>query len=456
MGIDTSAFKEKARLAVERRNYPYATSIYQELLAIAPDDVDARRSLRAVEIRQVKELGASRTMAILKNLFIYIKLQIPTKNHEQRMIDCEKYLALDPANPKILMKLAEAAYAAGYQATASAILDDLRQQQPDNVAGLRMLAAVCRDMGNHKKALDINNMILRIAPGDREASQAVRDLSATDMSEKFTEAATSSERGHAAQKIMKDDREAERWRRESLRTEEEVRAEIKDTQIDVKERPDDSRLYLKLGNLYLRLKEFDEAEAQFGKARQLSPTEYTISMKLQDVEIARQRFAAQGLLKASKADQQNAAAKATYREAYYALLNYRLKCFIERERQFPTDLNIAFDLGNIFFEKKMLDEAIRRYQRTIHDPKNRAKSLLNLGVSFQGKKQYDLALKQFTEGVNTLEIWNQAKMSLVYQRGDCYEEMGQMDKAVADFTAIYEKDIGFRDAAKRLEKLQKD
>ncbi len=456
MAIDTSSYKEKAKVAVERRNYPYAIEVYQEILQIAPNDVDVRRSLRAVEIRQAKELGISRPMAILKNLGTYVKIMLPSRNYEQMIIACERYLASDPGNARVLRKLAGALFAAGYKEPAAAVLEDLRQQMPEDLAGLRMLQSAYRDMDDHKRALDINNEILKIVPGDREASQAIRDLSATDMSEKFVEAATSTERGSGAQKLLKDEKEAERIRREALRTEDEVRAEIEAVRDDIKARPEDARLFVKLGNLYLRLRNYDEAEAQFGTAKELSPTEYTITMKIQDVDIARMREGARKLSKAMEANRADARAKAAYRDAYYKLLDFRLKCFEERERQFPTDLNVAFELGNIYFEKGTLDEAIKRYQRTVHDPKNRARSFLNLGISFQKKKQYDLALKQFTEGTNFLEIWNDPKMNLVYQRGDCYEEMGNAKEAAADFTSIYEKDIAFRDVAKRLERFQKE
>ena len=130
MAIDTSAQKEKARLAVERRNYPYAIELYQEILQLDPNDVDGRRSLRAVEIRQAKETGTSRTAAIFKNLGTYIKLMLPSKNYEGVIMACEKYLQSDPTNPKILKKLARAAYAAGYRETAVSVLEDLRQHRP--------------------------------------------------------------------------------------------------------------------------------------------------------------------------------------------------------------------------------------------------------------------------------------------------------------------------------------
>ena len=452
MPIDTSNLKEKARLAVERRNYDFAIENYLQALELEPNDVDARRSLRAVEIRQAKEVGGSRTGAILKNLFTYIKLSFPSGNHEKVMLACEKYLRSDPTHAGILKKLALAATRAGYNETAATVLESVRQQHPDDVEGLRMLDAAYRAIDDIPKALEINNLILKVKPGDREASQALRDLSAASMSDRLTEAAISTERGKAARQIMKDDRGAQRLSRE-LRTEEDVLAEIEDTESDIQEKGDEARLYVKLGNLHLRIKRYDDAEAAFDRAHELSPTEYTIVMKQQDVQIARMRAHAAKLGQAWKTNPRDARIKETYREAYNQLRSYRLECFNERERQFPTDSTIAFELGTIFFELKKLDEAIRRYQKTVHDPKYRVKSYINLGIAFQKKKQYNLAVKSYTEADSVLEIWNEDKMTTLYHRGDCYAEMGDKEKARTDLTAIYERDISFKDVATRLERL---
>lgn len=452
MPIDTSNLKEKARLAFERRNYDFAIESYQQVLELDPNDVGARKSLRAVEIRRTKETGGSRAGAILKNFFTYIKLIFPSRNHERVILDCEKYLASDPTHSRILKKLSRAAMAAGYNEMAAAVLEDLRQQHPGDVRGLRMLEASYRTINEIAKALEVNNMILKVKPGDREATQALRDLSAARMSDRLTEAAVSTERGKAARKIMKDDREAQRLSRE-LRTEEDVLAEIEDTKGDIAERGDEARLYVKLGNLHMRIKRHDEAEEAFNKAHELSPTEYTIVMKQQDVEIARMREHAAKLGQAWKAAPKDARAKETYRQAYNGLRSYRLKCFEEREKQFPTDSSIAFELGTIHFELKHLDEAIKRYQKTVHDPKYRVKSHINLGIAFQRKKQYNLAVKSYTEADTTLEIWGEDKMTVLYHRGDCYVEMGEKENGRADFTAIYERDISFKDVATRLEKL---
>jgi tetratricopeptide (TPR) repeat protein len=453
VAFDTTARKEKAKLAVERRNYAGAIEIYQEILQIVPDDVEARKALRAVEVRQTKEAGTGRVGAILKNLGTYIKLMLPSKNHEQVMMSCEAYLQSDPTHVGILKKLAGAAMGAGYMETAAAVLEDVRQQNPKDLAGLRMLQATYQQMEDIGKAMEINKAILSVAPGDREANQAIRDLSASDMSAKFQDAAVSGERGKAARGIVKSQDQAERLSRE-LRTTDDVIAEIEDTIEDIRAKPKDARLYMKVGNLYLRLKKWDDAEEYFDRAVELSPTEYTIKMKVQDVQIGRMRETASKLAKAWKANPKDAATKASYRKSYNELLNYRLECFEEREKQFPTDLGVAFDLANIFFELNRLDDAIKRYQRTMHDPKNRAKSLLNMGIAFQKKEEYDLAIKRYTEGIDGIEIWNEAKMNTIYHRADCYEAMGESEKAAEDFTSIYEKDIGFRDVGKRLERLK--
>jgi tetratricopeptide (TPR) repeat protein len=454
--IDTSAYKEKARIAVDRRNYPDAIAILQEVLVVEPNDVEARRTLRAVEMRAVKEAGTSRSVAVLKHLGTYLKLMFPSKNYDQVIVDCEKYLVDDPTNPGILRKLAVAAHAAGYNDTAVAVLEDLRAQNPKDVTTMRLLQEMYQALGNIPKALDVNKAILQIVPGDREASQAVRDLSAADMAGKFQEAAEKGEAGKTARAgLLKDTQEADRLAR-ILRTEDDVAAEIEDLKKDIASKQKGDRnlpnLHVKLGNLYLRIKRYDDAASEFDMAHELSPTEYTIVMKQQDVEIRRSEDRVKELQAAAK--QGGESDKAAYRQAYNDLMKYKLECFVERERQFPTDLGIAFELANIYFAAQKYDEAIKRYQRTVNDPKNRLQSLLNLGIAFQKKGQTDLAIHRFTEGANAIEYWNDMKKALLYQRADCYEQMGEKEKAIADFTAIYETDIAYRDVARRLEKLR--
>ena len=77
-----------------------------------------------------------------------------------------------------------------------------------------------------------------------------------------------------------------------------------------------------------------------------------------------------------------------------------------------------------------------------------------MGISFQKKNEFGLAIKRFTEGIAAIEIWNEQKMELIYQRADCYEAMGETQNAIEDFTSIYEKDIGYKDVGKRLERLK--
>lgn len=453
-GIDTSARKEKAKFAIERHNYPFAIEIYEEILQVDPGDVEARRALRAVEVRMAKETGTSRFVAIFKNLGTYLKLRFPSRNYEQVMIDCERYLVSDPMNARILKKLANASMKAGYPQAAVGVLEDYHQQNPEDVVALRVLQAGYQAAGDIQRAMETNRMILKLVPGDRQASQALRDLSATDMSAKFEVAAATGERLKAARKVVKDEKELERLSRE-IRTRDDMLAEIEDTKKDIVKHPEEPRLFVKLGNLHMRLREFDKARAAYDKAHELSPTEYTIVMKQQDVDIGRKRYALAQLVKSVKEKPQDAALKQKYRDAYVELLRFRRECFEMREKQFPTDLGIAFELANIYFELGVGDEAIKRYQRTVHDPGRRPRSLLNLGIAFQKKKQYELALHRFSEGIDFLEIWNEMKANLYYHRADCREEMGDLEEANADFIEIYEKDISFRDVAKRLERLQR-
>ena len=57
--MDVSKLLEKAKECAEKRNYDMSIELYLQALRLSPDDGQACRDLRAVEIRQSKEKPAS-------------------------------------------------------------------------------------------------------------------------------------------------------------------------------------------------------------------------------------------------------------------------------------------------------------------------------------------------------------------------------------------------------------
>jgi tetratricopeptide (TPR) repeat protein len=181
-------------------------------------------------------------------------------------------------------------------------------------------------------------------------------------------------------------------------------------------------------------------------------------MRLHDLEIWKMVNALRALEAKAKAGE--AGAKAQYAKDRMALLDYRLKSFVEREKRYPTASNIQFELALVYDElartkndKSLFDEAIKRFQWTFQDPKYRIDAGLRMGLGFQAKNQYDLALKRFDETLKFLEMKDDRWESLTYAKGDTLEMSGRRDDAKKVFLEVYEVDVAFRDVAKRVENL---
>ncbi|MBN1808243.1 MAG: tetratricopeptide repeat protein [Planctomycetes bacterium] len=468
--IDTSKLKEKADQAVSHHNFPYAMEIYQQILSLVPNDVDSRKALRAVALRHQQETGAGAVGVLLKNLVPYIsKIVFSSKDHDKTIQECEKYLTQDPGNYKVIMKLGNAALAAGYNETAAWVFEDALRVKPNDLPALRKLQEAARLKEDVQRALEINRKILQLAPNDREASQAIRDLSAVSMSTKIESAGvTGAERGKAARKIAKDDVEHSlKSRRVSeLRSIEEVRQVIEYTLEDVEKRPEDVQLKIRLGDLYLRAQDWANAKNAYGQASALAPAQYSIKIHVQDVDLKELQANLKKAQVAYQKNPQDKQAAASYSKLYDTLLNKRLDYFTDREKNLPTDLKTAFELGNIHYEmaerKKQLsgtfpedhlDHAIARYQRTVRDPGVRQQSQLKLGVCFLRKGQHDLSIRQFTEAIDGMEFMNDTKKELLYNRAKAYQSKGDKESAKKDYLTIYEVDIDYRDVADAMKNL---
>jgi len=458
MAMDTTKLTEKAKEAVQRRNYEYAIDLFQQALALNPDDVESRRDLRAVATRYVKEKGISPSSAWIKGLGSVFKVMFSSaKNAEKTMIECEKFLKNDPGNVWMLTKLGTAANHLGYYNTAIQVFEEVRNSHADSVDNLRNLEAAQEAKGDVNSAIQTCEMILKVKPSDHEAGQKLKNLSATQSSQIFQKGATK-----GAQSIVKDkdthrQHEVELHEIHSVEQRQEAIAIQQQKLADAK--TDDPRhlatFHANIGDLWLKADpNYEEAEKAYNQAKELQPTDYTYVFKLHDLSIMRYRAGLKGLESKVQASPADAAAKAELQKLKAEYDEFRMKSFEQRVKVRPMDLAVGYTLGNIYFDMNKLDEAIGQYQRTVNDPARRKNSLLRLGICFSRKSQFELAAKQFRQGLAESEIMDQMKKTMLYQLGDTCEKMGQKDEAVKAFTELYEADIGFQDVAKRLETLR--
>ncbi len=125
--MDVSKYLEKAAEATNRRNYDYAIELYQTACTMDPNNVIARRSLRAVANRVVQEKGASfwsktKTASMLPQLSTLYMM----KKWDAVMQKAEEILKIDPSNVNAMMQLAKAARSGGYIECAIAVFEDIK------------------------------------------------------------------------------------------------------------------------------------------------------------------------------------------------------------------------------------------------------------------------------------------------------------------------------------------
>ncbi|MCX7803865.1 MAG: hypothetical protein N3A38_01615 [Planctomycetota bacterium] len=469
MAEETSNLKKKAREAAERRNYEYAIELYSQLLLAYPKDAEARRELRAVEVRLAKESPPSPARKILRSVVPLVKMLFLSmgKKYDGVIEECEKILRFDPGNVSVLLTLGRAAMKAGYADAAVATFEDIRTQRGGGnqrilVKALRELAYGYERQNRIKEAIDIWGEVQRYVPQDREAQTKIRDLSAKEMATNIEVATTGVEAGKQARQIIKSKEEAEKLERREhfIRTKEDVEAAIRETLEDIAKHPEDARLYSKLYSLHKQGENYEEAKKAIRKAQELDPQSWTYKFYEHDLEIWKMMREVNDLIRRYRAGEGTLKDEINRRRA--DLLKFRLESYVNREKQFPTDFAVAFELGKIYFEiaqskndGALYDEAIKRFQKTARDPKYRIEAGLRMGQSFSAKGQHELALKRFDEALATLEVRDDNWKNLWYAKGETFERLGNSEEAVKAFMTIYEIDVGFRDVAKRLEKLQK-
>jgi tetratricopeptide (TPR) repeat protein len=444
-----SKLYEKAAEAVKKRNYDYAIELFIQELTLEPNNVDARKALRAAELRKCQEAGQDPSgggAAVLKGMGSMFSSIVHglSKSHEKVMLDCEQFLKKAPRHAGTLLRLAEAARSAGHIETAILAFEELRETERDNVKALRGLAQLWKEKSDINRALVYYENLKRVLPTDPEAAKAVRDLAASGATKKVEDAKAAGGEG-TFRDVLKDKDEASRLEEQQkrARTEGDVDAAIKRVQADLQKNPGDSMKLLKqLGELYMKKKDFDKAVDALEKAY-ATKKDPQIADMLGDIRL--KRFEEQ--INTASDEAAKKALKAQKRD--YAIDEYR-----RRVNERPTELAMRFKLGEELYSNGMYDEAIAELQKAAGDPRYASKARLKLGKAFAKKGLTDMAVKELDKARSGSTAMDEITMEITYTLGQVHEKAGKKDRAIAEYEKIVEHDIGYKDAMKRIEALK--
>jgi tetratricopeptide (TPR) repeat protein len=455
---NVSKLYERAAEAVKKRNYDYAIELFIQELTLEPNAVDARRALRAAEIKKFQEAGKDMASgrALLQGLPTVIAAAIHRvfKNYEKLMLDMEQLLKRAPRHAGLLAKLGEAAVAAGHQDAAIVAFEELREADRDSAVALRGLARLHKAKGDLGKALAYYEQLKRASPADPEASKAVRDLAAAGATKRVEDAKAAAGADGSFRDVLKDKDKAEALEQQQhrVRTEADVDAAVKRLEGELaKAGGNDGKILKQLGDLFVKKKDFEEAISYYERSIAARPDPLVadalgdLKIKQLDEEVAIHKEAAK---------KNEPHAKGKYKDAKERLNALRIDEYRRRVEDRPSELGLRFQLGQFLVKADRFDEAIAELQKAIQDPRRGLQARLLLGQCFAQKGMLDQAIKQFEKAREGSKTMDDATKDVTYNLGLVLEKAGQKEKATAEFEKIIEVDINYKDAMKRLEALK--
>ena len=124
------------------------------------------------------------------------------------------------------------------------------------------------------------------------------------------------------------------------------------------------------------------------------------------------------------------------------------------------DFETHFSLGLAYKDMELLDEAIGEFQMAfrmagMEDLTGDYVQCCNmLGVCFMRKQMPKVAIRWYERGLKIPNRPEDEYQALRYEIGLCYEEMGEIDKAIDAFMEVYGIDVSYRGVAERIAQLQ--
>ncbi|MGH7144538.1 MAG: hypothetical protein ACREJ2_10495 [Planctomycetota bacterium] len=462
--MDTTKLIERARSSARKRDYNSAVEGYMQALEFNPNDAPTRMELHKLYLRESQEAGKKTN--IFGGMFGKVKMLLTTpKTKDQAdkvLIELEKALRAKPTDMGVIIDMGKAGLVAEYWDMAIALLEEVRSlkaggDKKKQAECLRTLGRVYKGARKWPEAIEAFADLTKVEPTDRDAMREARDMAAEQQSNLIDSKGGGDVRGGGARAQQSDEQRINDQIRAII--ESGIKTEADATLLWKHEfepklagEVTDPALYEKATEPLLFLHRYDEAKELLGKAQKMQATDPRWGFKIEDIDI--RVFTDQLKPLQVKARGGDGAAKEEFHRINAELTAYKFESYSRREKQYPTESLYKQELGRIAFLKKDYDEALRCFQYTRNDPKYQMESLLYMGRSFRAKKQLDIAARTLSEGIDRLQIMNDQKKAMLYERALTYELHGDKEKYKKDLTTLYESDVRYKDVQTRLDKLE--
>lgn len=442
---------EAARRALEKGNPDYAIDVSTGLLKRHPGCLEVRRVLRQAQQRRAGAKAGGGLGRLLRSVssvpFVMSGTAQVKKDPLKALETAEKLLAADPANPAGHRLLAQAAAALEFPETEVFAWESLRDLNPEDGATLLALGRAYLGVGRQAEAVRMADLVLKREPGHGEALALAKDAAVALSLER----GRWDEEGDYRAKLRSEEQAIAREQAARVVSDEvSLRELIERERKRFESEPDQVNLARELAGYHRQLGDLDEALRWVRVARGLPQGAADATLERVEVELQvaaiRERLAA-----AEAAVVAGGEGVRERRDALAAELQaFRLQQAGNLVEKYPNELTYRFEFGELLFAAARLDEAAQQFQMAVRNPKVRLPALVALAKVFKEGRKFDLAADQLETAKREIPAMDDLKKEVLYELADCRERMGDRERAMAEYKAIYAVDLGYRDVAAKI------
>ncbi|MBM3845122.1 MAG: tetratricopeptide repeat protein [Verrucomicrobia bacterium] len=441
---------QKAVTAIERQNLDYALTILEQIILREPGFLEARQVLRAAQFKKHgsgggffrKVLGGASSSPLIAKGQLAMR-----KNPVEAMQIAEQILSSDPGSGLGNKMLAEAALGAGLPKTACFALEVARKGSPNDRDLTHKYAQALMAAGQVEKSEELYHQLIEDNPNDPELAMELKNVTAQrTLTQQGYEALASGTGSY--RDILKDKDEAvalEQANRQ-VKSEDVAGRLIQEYTARLQREPGNMRLLRDIAELHTQKKDFEKALEAYAQIK-ASPVgnDPSLDKSIADTQMRRMDHLITQLDPAADDYPQQKAAIESERT------DFQIQECRERANRYPSDLQIKYELGELYFKAGKITEAIQEFQKAQTNPNRRLHCVGYLGQCFARRGMHDMASRKFQEALREKAEFDEHKKELIYHLGCSLESMGKRTEAIDQFKLIYEIDIGYRDVAAKVD-----
>lgn len=452
-------FFDYAKTVADTGNYDYAIECYVNGLRHDPESLSRHEELREVALkRKVKGGKAPGIAEKMKHS--------GGKTVIDKMLNNEFLWSKDPDNGSYALGVMEQAAKAGLEEVAywigSFVMDANRKAKRPNKSMYLKIRDFFAEIGAFDRAVEACQLAYQMDPGNMALQNELKNLQAelTMMRGRYDEG------GDFRKGIANADKQKALEQEDSIaKTQSALEATIARAKADHEDHPEDLEKLLKL----VRVLQQSEDTALENEAIELlrdafeRTGQYRLKVTMGDIRMKQYRRNIQHLNKQLAEDPANEETKEKLQKIRTQQVQFELKEYEERVKNYPTDMGLKYQLGLRQFLTHDFDNAIASFQEAQADPKTRTRALLYLGASFVQKEWYDEAIDTFRRGIDSYELSDDRLaldlryelMNALDRKARSIEDMKVAEEAAKIGSAIAQIDINYKDIRVRIDSMKK-